>query len=48
LEELGTDGRMRVHKNLKKLYVSLWDELNWHSIQKMTGVLNIVMKRQVH
>ena len=46
LEELGTNGSIRVHWNLNKLDESLWNGLIWHSMQKMTGVLNIVMKRQ--
>lgn len=46
MEELGTDGNIRLHWNLNKLDESLWNGLNWHSIQKMTGVLNNAMQRQ--
>jgi hypothetical protein len=34
LEELGTDGSIRVYWYLNKLDESLWSGLIWHSIQK--------------
>jgi hypothetical protein len=44
LEELGKDCRIRVHCTLKKLGASLWNGLSWHSVRKITGVLEMVMK----
>ena len=34
MEELGTDGRIKVHRNLKRLEVSLWNGLIWNIIGK--------------
>jgi hypothetical protein len=44
LEELGNDGRIRVHWTLKKLGASLWIGLSWHGVGKITGILKMVMK----